>query len=47
MLVAGGLYLNNERISEERLLNEGDLKDNRISVFRSGKGNHIILVVDG
>lgn len=45
VLAAGGLYLNSERVPEERLLREGDLKDERISILRSGKDNHIILAV--
>lgn len=46
LLSSGGLYLNNERVSEDRTFAESDLVDQRVAILRTGKDNHIILALE-
>lgn len=46
MLTAGGFYLNNARVTEDRSLSTEDLIDGRIVILRTGKDNHVILALE-
>ncbi|KAF8313456.1 hypothetical protein DL93DRAFT_2202917 [Clavulina sp. PMI_390] len=45
-LLAGGFYVNNIRVSDDRSLTESDLVDGRIVILRTGKDNHAILAIE-
>ncbi|MCL7026987.1 hypothetical protein MKW94_007727 [Papaver nudicaule] len=43
MLKSGGLYLNNARVSEEKLIEAGDIIDGKILLLSSGKKNKMVV----
>jgi len=40
---AGGLYLNNQRVDAERMIESVDILENRLLVLRAGKDSHKII----
>lgn len=44
LLQSGGFYLNNEKISQDRVLGVTDIVDGRMAILRAGKDRHIVLV---
>ena len=45
-LSAGGFYMNNERVPDDRPLERKNLVDERIVILRTGKDNHLILAIE-